>query len=118
MLNILESTKIFVSLEPIDMRNSINGLSAKIGDVFEQSAMSRHLFVFYNKARDKVKLIFWDRNGFVLYYKRLEKGRFKFKKASDNKTIELTENQLQWLLAGLDFQLMLEFNEINYSQYY
>ena len=105
-------------MTPIDMRNSINGLSAKIGDVFEASAMSQHLFIFYNKARDKVKLVFWDRNGFVLYYKRLEKGRFKFNKSSDKQTIELSENQLNWLLAGLDFQLMHEFKEINYSEYY
>ena len=100
------------------MRNSINGLSALIGDVFEQSPMSRHLFLFYNKAKDKVKLVFWDRNGFVLYYKRLEKGRFKLKQSLDKKTIELTKEQLDWLLAGLDFQLMHEFSELNYSQYY
>lgn len=118
MLSLGENTKIFISLDPVDMRNSMNGLSAKIVDVFEQSAMSRHVFVFYNKARDKVKLIFWDRNGFVLYYKRVEKGRFKIKKSADKATIELTENQLQWLLAGLDFQLMHEFKEINYSEYY
>lgn len=118
MLNVIEGTKIFVSLKPIDMRNSINGLSAAIGDIFGESPMSRHLFLFYNKARDKVKLIFWDRNGFVLYYKRLEKGRFKINKSLDKKTIELTENQLHWLFAGLDFELMNEFNEINYSEYY
>ena len=118
MLKILENTKIFVSTTPIDMRNSINGLSAKIGDVFSESPMSQHLFIFYNKARDKVKLIFWDRNGFVLYYKRLEKGRFKLKKSIDNNTMEITEDQLNWLLAGLDFQLMHKFNEINYSEYY
>ncbi len=118
MLKLLDGSKIFVSLTPIDMRNSINGLSAKIGDVFDESPTSQHLFIFYNKARDKVKLIFWDRNGFVLYYKRLEKGRFKFNKATDKKMIELSENQLNWLLAGLDFQLMHEFNEINYSEYY
>ena len=100
------------------MRKSINGLSALILDVFEKSPQSEHLFLFYNRSKDKVKLIFWDRNGFVLYYKRLEKGRFKLKKSSDNQTIEITQNQLQWLLAGLDFQLMQEFNEINYSQFY
>lgn len=118
MLKISSETKIFVSTTPIDMRNSINGLSARIDDLFAESAMSKNLFVFYNKSRDKVKLIFWDRNGFVIYYKRLERGRFKFKKSEDEKKIELSEKQLHWLVAGLDFQLMKEFNEINYSEYY
>jgi transposase len=118
MLSLPAGTKVFVSLTPIDMRKSINGLSALILDVFAKSPQSRHLFLFHNKARDKVKLIFWDRNGFVLYYKRLERGRFKFSKTIDNETIEIAENQLQWLLAGLDFQLMHEFNELSYSEYY
>jgi len=118
MLSLPESTKVFVSLAPVDMRKSINGLSALILDVFEQSPQSMHLFLFYNKSRDKVKLIFWNKNGFVLYYKRLDKGKFKFSRTAVDNTIEITSDQLQWLLAGLDFQLMREFNEINYSHYY
>ena len=100
------------------MRKSINGLSAMIVDVFNESPQSPHLFIFYNKARNKVKLIFWDRNGFVLYYKRLDKGRFKLSCSTKNNTFEITSNQLQWLLAGLDFELMHQFNHINYSEYY
>jgi transposase len=118
MLSLTDGIKVFVSLSPVDMRKSINGLSALILDVFTKSPQSRHIFLFYNKSKDKVKLIFWDRNGFVLYYKRLEKSRFKFNKSSDNQTIEISHNQLQWLLAGLDFQLMNEFNNLNYSEYY
>lgn len=100
------------------MRKSINGLSALVLDVFDQSPQSKDIFLFYNKARDKVKLIFWDRNGFVLYYKRLDKGKFKLRKSNDHQTIEIAESQLQWLIAGLDFQLMHEFKELNYSKYY
>ena len=100
------------------MRKSINGLSALIEEVFEHSPQSTHLFLFYNKSRDKVKLIFWDKNGFVLYYKRLEKGKFKFNRTATDHTLEITEHQLHWLLAGLDFQLMQQFNTINDSHYY
>lgn len=118
MLNPSEDIKIFIGLSPVDMRKSINGLSALIVDVFEDEPQSRHLFIFHNKIKDKVKIIFWDRNGFVLYYKRLEKGRFKFNKSPTEGSLEVTNEQLQWLLAGLDFQLMNEFNEIDYSKYY
>lgn len=118
MLTVLEASKIFINNQPIDMRKSINGLSAMIVDVFDESPQSNHLFVFYNKARDKVKIVFWDRNGFVLYYKRLDKHKFKFAKSNGTEVIEVTSDQLQWLLAGLDFQLMQEFNHLDYSEYY
>lgn len=118
MLNVPEGLKVNLCLSPVDMRKSINGLSALIIDVFEAAPQSRHLFIFHNKAKDKVKIIFWDRNGFVLYYKRLEKGRFKFNKSQTEGSFEITHEQLQWLLAGLDFQLMHEFNELDYSKYY
>jgi len=107
---------IHVSLIPIDMRKAINGLSALVIDIFEKPASCGDLFIFYNRARDKVKLLHWDKNGFGLYYKRLEKGKFKFKKDGDD-VIEISQDQLSWLLAGLDFILMDEFSELNYSDY-
>jgi transposase len=118
MLTPSDGTRIFISVTPTDMRKSINGLSALVLDTFHQSPQSKHIFIFYNKIKDKVKLIFWDKNGFVLYYKRIEKRRFQLKFSPENDVLEITENQLQWLLAGLDFQLMHEFNEINYKEYY
>ena len=118
MIKLSDDIKVYVSHAPVDMRKSINGLTAIVVDVFNQPPDSRHLFLFYNKAKDKVKCIFWDRNGFVLYYKRLDKGRFKFNKASAVDIFEITEDQLCWLLAGLDFQLMQEFDEMSYANYY
>ena len=87
-------------------------------DLLEQSPQSGHLFVFYNRARDKVKILYWDKNGFVMHYKRLEKGRFKLKGLEKDGSILLTENQLQWLLAGLDFRVMEAFSHLNYENYY
>ena len=118
MLMLRENLNVYVWLKPIDMRKSINGLTALVFDEFEATPQSEHLFLFYNKKKDKVKIVYWDRNGFVLHYKRLDKGRFKFKKHYHQTTLSISENQLNWLLAGLDFQLMNEFNEISYTHYY
>lgn len=115
-LALSDDIKVFVSLEFIDMRKSINGLSALVLDVFDHDPVCQHIFVFRNKAKDKVKLLFWDKNGFVLCYKRLSKGKFKFKDSQGK--LQITHEQLAWLLAGLDFQLMGEFNELNYSAIY
>ena len=117
MLTLPKDCRVFVSNSVTDMRKSTNGLSALVLDEFKQSPTSCHVFVFHNRARDKVKILFWDRNGFVLYYKRLSKGRFKFTIRPDD-VLEITHDQLSWLLAGLDFQLMHQFNELNYSNYY
>jgi len=117
MLSVGESTQIYVALSPVDMRKSIDGLVALIVDDFNASPQLGHVFVFCNKARNKVKLVYWDRNGFVLHYKRLDKGRFRIKRNRTGR-LEISAQQLQWLLAGLEFQLMQEFNELNYTHYY
>ena len=73
--------------------------------------------VFYNQARDRVKCLSWDKNGFVLYHKRLERGRFKMSKRADG-VQTINQNQLEWLLAGLDFQLMNEFDSLDFTHYF
>jgi transposase len=118
MLKLKETTNILLKMEPIDMRKSINGLSAIVADEFSSSPTSESLFIFYNKTKDKVKILYWDKNGFVLYYKRLEQGRFKFNKKHNNDVINISSEQLSWLLAGLDFVLMHKFNDLDYRNYY
>ena len=117
MLTLRENIEVHFCLLPIDMRKSIDGLSALVVDFFECSPQIGNVFVFYNKPRNKIKMLLWDRNGFVLYYKRLERGRFKLKDKKDG-SIVLTHDQLNWLLAGLDFTLMHDFSELNYRHYY
>lgn len=117
MLKIREGFKILVNIEPIDARKSIDSLACLIPEKFCDNPQSGNLFLFINKARDKVKILYWDNNGFVLHYKRLEKHRFKVPKLTTLNQIEITEAQLYGLLAGLDFMLMRQFNEINYYQY-
>jgi transposase len=116
MLKINSDVKIFVSTNPIDARKSIDGLASLVQEN-NFNLQSGHLFLFFNKARDKVKCVYWDRNGFVLHYKRLEKHKFVIPKLHPSTHLEITETQLQGLLAGLDFMLMAQFSEINYAQY-
>jgi len=117
MLKLRDGMKIFVSTEAIDARKSIDGLSCLVIEVFKDNPQSGNIFLFFNKTRDKVKILYWERNGFVLHYKRLEKHRFKVPRLTGVTQIEITEMQLCGLLAGLDFVLMGQFSEINYHQY-
>jgi len=117
MLILKEETKIYVSVEPIDARKSIDSLSCLVQDKFNDNPQSGNLFVFFNKGKDKVKILYWDEIGFALYYKRLEKHRFAVPKLTGQSSLEITEVQLQGLLSGLDFMLMRRFTELNYSRF-
>lgn len=117
MIKLNPGLQIYISLETIDMRKAIDGLVCLVEQHFNENPNTGNVFLFFNKNKDKVKIIFWDRNGYVLHYKRLEKHRFHFPKLADDTKLVITEVQLQGLLAGLDYMLMGKFSEINYSQY-
>ena len=88
-----------------DMRKSINGLSIIVSDTLSLDPLSQAWFVFCNKQRDKLKILFWDTNGFWLYYRRLEKGRFQWPKENvDKNAISMTRRELNWLLDGLSLE--------------
>lgn len=78
MLNIPASTKIFVCSQPVDMRFSFDALSGLVQAHFSMNALSGHLFVFFSKKRDRMKILAWDIDGFIVYYKRLEQGSFSW----------------------------------------
>ena len=118
MIQLRDNIAIYVSLEPADMRKAIDGLCALVIDVLHQAPQSGHVFIFRNKQKDKVKCLYWDRNGFVLHYKRLRKGKFKFDYDIKEGAVEITQNQLSWLLAGLEFNLMNTFSDLDYAYYY
>ena len=88
---------------PVDMRKGFDGLIAIVRTVWHQDVFTGHLFVFLGSQRDRAKILFWDNGGFVLYYKRLEKGRFKSPKVTvDQKAIEIDKTELVMLLDGID----------------
>lgn len=104
MLSLPPSVRIFLATSPVDMRKAIDGLVALVNDVLSQDPFSGHVFVFRGRRGDRVKVLVGDRNGFVLFYKRLEKSRFRFPDtASPNR--ELSATALTLLLEGLDLEL-------------
>lgn len=94
---------VYLCTQVTDMRKSINGLAAIVQGSFELDPYCGALFVFCNRQRDKIKVLQWDKDGFVLYYKRREKGRFQWPTEMDpeEKRVNITKNDLDRLLAGL-----------------
>jgi len=99
VLKLRADQKIYAYREPIDMRKSFDGLVAVTSGVMRENPLSGSVFVFRNKRGNYVKLLMWDRTGYVLYAKRLERGKFKIF-FSDKKQI-LNEEQLSFLLDGI-----------------
>ena len=86
---------------PVDFRKQIDGLAILVADQLSLNPLSGQLFIFRNRQGNKIKLLWYDKNGFWLCYKRLEKGRLQFP-ALNEAVMELTRDQLSWLLSGLD----------------
>jgi len=117
MLRLAEGTKVYVAAQSVDFRSAINGLVAIVVTQFETPVNDGSVYVFYNRDCTRVKCLFWDKNGFVLYHKRLERGRFKFDKTKQDDYM-ITQQQLDWLFAGLDFKLMVEFPLLDFTHYF
>jgi transposase len=107
MLTLPPSIQVFLCLEPADMRKGIDGLSALTKNKLAADPLSGHLFCFFNKRSDKVKVLYWDRGGFCLFHKRLEKGRFHWEAFRNHKepgASPLRFPELILLLEGIDLQ--------------
>ncbi len=98
----VEPEDIYLHVLPVDFRKSINGLLAIVESELEFNAFTGALFLFSNKKRDKLKVLHWDKTGFGLWYKRLEKHKFKWPSENELKHMHLSEQQLAWLLSGFD----------------
>jgi transposase len=103
VLTLPPSVRIWVATEAVDMRRGHDGLCAIVRNHWKLDLFAGHLFVFLGKRQDRCKIVFWDRGGFVLYYKRLEKGRFRVpKRSQDGHHVELDSTALTMLLDGID----------------
>lgn len=103
MLTLSPGTKVFLASEPVDLRRGHDGLCALVGKLFALDPYAGHLFVFVGRRGDRIKILFWDRGGFVLYYKRLARGRFRMPaiaKSTDRVVLDATE--LAMLLGGFE----------------
>ncbi|MBT6501555.1 MAG: IS66 family insertion sequence element accessory protein TnpB [Deltaproteobacteria bacterium] len=92
---------VYLALGSTDMRKSINGLSIMVEQAMDLNPFSGDLFVFCNRRRNIIKILYWDRNGFCLWHKRLEEHRFKWPE-SEQEIMTIDQSSLQWLLYGLD----------------
>jgi transposase len=103
MLSLPLPVKIFWSVAPTDMRKSFDSLSALVADQLGHDPLSGHLFVFTSRRRDRVKLLYFEKGGLAIWYKRLEEGTFAAPKPSSNgKSVKLSAEELSLLLAGVD----------------
>lgn len=98
------SPKVFLSSQPIDMRKSYQGLGAMVEQVLRQDPFNGYQFVFYNKRWNILKILYWHINGFCIWQKRLEKGRFQNLKMEEDSSIEITAYQLQGLIQGIEWK--------------
>jgi transposase len=94
--------EVFLYRDFVDFRKSINGLAAIVEQQMQLSPLNGSVYVFCNKGRDKLKILYWDKTGFALWYKRLEKDKFKWPTTLTNELLTLSEQQLHWLLNGFD----------------
>ena len=101
MLSLPPAVRIFVATAPTNMHLSFDRLAALARDVLQQDPLSGHLFAFFNRAADKVKILYWDRSGFCLWYKRLEHGVFHLPRAGAPH-LELDAADLLLLLDGIE----------------
>jgi transposase len=101
MLSLPSAVRIWLATRPTDMRKSFDGLAEVVRQQLERDPLSGQLFVFRNKRGDRVKLLYWDEDGFVIVYKRLEAGTFRFP-AADAGGVEIRAADLQMLLDGVD----------------
>ncbi len=103
MLGLPPSVRIYFAAALVDMRKGIDGLRSLVEEALKKDPYGGHLFVFVGKSKDKVKILFWDRNGFVLYLKRLERGRFQLPVVHEHtKHVAMEPAQLAMLLDGID----------------
>ena len=109
MIGLALGVKVFLCTAPTDMRRGFDGLSGMAESLMQQDPLSGHLFVFRNRNRDKLKILYWDQDGLAIWYKRLEQGTFQF--PTDGKTqeevaagVEISNSELSLLLGGIDLR--------------
>jgi len=103
MLSLPPAVRIWLATRPADLRKSFDGLAALVRDGLRGDPLSGDIFVFRNKAADRIKLLLWEEDGYAIWYKRLEKGSYRFPAAADGaEQVEVRAADLVMLLAGVD----------------
>lgn len=106
MLTIPPRVKVFVCLQDTDMRRGFPGLSGEVKSTLAEDPLSGHLFLFRNRRRDRIKILFWDGDGYVIFYKQLARGSFEFPEANDPQaaSVQIRASELAMLLDGIELR--------------
>lgn len=115
MKSIHEFSEIFLHRAAVDGRKAINGLSIIVQAAMKQSPFAGGLFVFTNKRRDVVRILYWDKSGYALWMKRLEEEKFRWPVKMTSDVVTLSSTELSWLLDGLDITRMKPHQTLIYS---
>lgn len=110
-----DDVPVYLCRDVVDMRKSINGLSILVEQGLALDPFQPALFVFCNRKRDKAKVLYWERTGFVLWYKRLEKQRFAWSPPGSEEVVSLTGRELNWLLDGVDVFALTPHEEVSFE---
>jgi len=114
MINLPANVRVFLAPGSTDMRKAIDSLSILVEDTLRLDPFSGCFFVFCNRGRTILKVLYWDRNGFCLWQKRLEKHRFKWPENREQ-TLETGARELSFMLEGLDIQAVKPYGELKYA---
>lgn len=117
MIKPIAGVKVYLALGVTDMRKAINGLSIIVESQFDLDPFSGQLFVFCNRRKTIMKILYWDRNGFCLWHKHLEQERFQWPDVLGEVMI-IEERELMWLMEGLDLKQEKAHKKLNYSMIY
>jgi len=109
--------KVYIALGNVDMRKAIDGLSSIVSGVLRLDVFTGHLFAFSNRRRNMIKILYWNNNGFCLWQKRLEKGKFRWPE-SRKEVLQVGQRELAWLLDGLDINQAKAHKRLTYSRTY
>jgi len=108
--------QVFIHRDPVDMRRGISGLCDLVHAATMGDLSGKNLFVFCGKRRNSIKILYFDRSGFCLFQKRLETELFPWPKKSTEEIVDITPEQLTWLLDGMDVWKMKKFGEVKFER--
>lgn len=112
MVTNVEFQRVYLACGHTDLRKSIDGLAVIVKECFNLDPFSPCLFVFCNRKRDKLKILQWEHNGFWLYYRRLEQGKFNWPSEKDTGPLDISPRQFRWLLDGLPIEQRQAHQEV------
>jgi transposase len=104
MIMFPSTVRTFLCTRPTDLRKSFDGLTGLVQECFGQDPLTGHLFLFLNRRRDRIKILYFDRDGLAIWYKRLEVGSYQMPHAAGQDGVELQPAQLAMLLSGIDLR--------------